>query len=469
MRQLTGLDATFLYLERPHAPENVLSIQMYDQSSAPGGRVTFKGILAHIEARLHLARAFREKVVRVPGDLDHPWWVDDPAFDLEYHVRHLALPKPGDWRQFCIQAARLHARPLDLSRPLWEMYVIEGLDAVEGLPSGSFATVLKMHHSAIDGKSGAEILSAIHTQTPTAADPPPPETPWRPQGAPPAWELAGRACLTTMTTPARGAELASRLLPGIGRGLLNQQRQGWKALAPAPNTRFNGPISAHRVLDACFFDLDDVRKIRSAAPGATVNDVALTVLGGALHRYLADAGEPPSASLRAMVPISVRTESQKADLGNQVSAMTVTLASDVPDPLHRLAAVTAATVSSKELATAVGARNLVDISQFAPGALVGVAARLGGQFARLNRFGAVINTVISNVPGPREPLYFAGAELLRAFGGGPIVDGTGLIHAVNSVGHTFSLSFVADRDMMPDPARYADCIRASFVALRDAV
>ena len=162
MQQLSGQDASFIYSERPHAPTHITSISIYDPSTAPGGPVTFKGILGHLEARLHLARAFRQKLVRVPADLDHPYWVEDADFDLEYHVRHIALPKPGDWRQFCIQAARLHARPLDLSQPLWEMYVIEGLDNVEGVPPGSFAFVLKIHHAAVDGKSGIEMITAIH-------------------------------------------------------------------------------------------------------------------------------------------------------------------------------------------------------------------------------------------------------------------------------------------------------------------
>jgi diacylglycerol O-acyltransferase len=143
MQQLSGQDASFIYSERPHAPTHITSISIYDPSSAPGGAVSFAGVLDHLEARLHLARAFRQKVVRVPGDLDHPYWVEDADFDLEYHVRQIALPRPGDWRQFCVQAARLHARPLDLSKPLWELYVIEGLDDVEDVPDGCFGFVLR--------------------------------------------------------------------------------------------------------------------------------------------------------------------------------------------------------------------------------------------------------------------------------------------------------------------------------------
>src|SRR5438067_7962319 len=160
MQQLSGLDASFLYFETPNAPMHVGGISIYDQSTAPNGAVTFKGILENSEKRLHLVRAFRQRIVRVPFDLDHPYWVEDQDFDLEYHVRHIALPKPGDWRQLCIQVARLHSRILDASRPLWEVYVIEGLDNVEGVPPGSFAVMQKTHHAAVDGVSGMEILSA---------------------------------------------------------------------------------------------------------------------------------------------------------------------------------------------------------------------------------------------------------------------------------------------------------------------
>ncbi len=173
MQQLSGLDASFLYFETQNAPTHIGSYAIYDQSTAAGGRVSFKGILANVESRLHLARCFRQKLVRSPFDLDHPYWIEDSDFDLEFHIRHIALPQPGDWRQLCIQVARIHARPLDLTEPLWEMYVIEGLDNVDGAPPGSFAVLTKIHHAAIDGVSGAELAAAIHDLEPdaTAAQP----------------------------------------------------------------------------------------------------------------------------------------------------------------------------------------------------------------------------------------------------------------------------------------------------------
>ena len=171
MQQLSGMDASFVYFETPSWPMHVAGLSIYDPSTAPGGKVTFKGILANFQERIHLARTFRQKMVPVPMNLDHPYWVEDRDFDLEFHVRHIALPKPGDWRQLCILAARLHSRMLDLSRPLWETYVIEGLDNVEGVPRGSFALLQKTHHAAIDGMSGMEMTSAIHDLTPTAEPP----------------------------------------------------------------------------------------------------------------------------------------------------------------------------------------------------------------------------------------------------------------------------------------------------------
>lgn len=465
MRQLSGLDAAFVYGEQAHAPTHGMSIIIYDPSTAPTGRVTFKGVLAHLEARLHLARAFRQKLVRVPGDLDHPYWVEDGDFDLEYHVRHIALPKPGDWRQLCIQVARLHSRGLDLSRPLWELYVIEGLDHVEGVPAGSFAFALKIHHAAIDGQSGAEMITALHSQEPFERDPPAPEIPWQPEPDPSPVDLLARAGVNSLRVPGRSVRTISRLAPGVGRALRVGRDGG--AAGIAPFTRFNRPVSPHRVIDARFYPFADLKPMRAAVEGATVNDVALAIVGGALRAYLDEKRELPTATLRAMTPISVRTESERGDLGNQVSAMMVSLGTDVADPVGRLAAVRASSEASKALTRAVGARNLTELSQLAPGALIGLGYRLAGQLSRRG-FGGLFNTVVTNVPGPRQPLYFAGARVVRMTGAGPILDGMGLINIVGSYQDQFVLSFTSCRTIMPDPARYADCVDESFGAMRAA-
>jgi WS/DGAT/MGAT family acyltransferase len=394
--------------------------------------------------------------------------VEDSEFDLEYHVRHIALPRPGDWRQFCIQTARLHARPLDLSRPLWELYVIEGLDGIKGVPKGAFAMVLKLHHAAVDGKSGVEMLNAIHSLAPTLDDPPPPAVPWQPEKDPSPFELYSRATANMIRQPARAARATGRLVPGLGRAMsVARQGHGQETQGNAPRTRFNGPVTPHRVIDARFFDFADLKPMRAKVDGATVNDVALSIIGGALRGYLEGVGELPPTSLRAMTPVSVRSETEKSDLGNQVSAMVVSLATDIADPVERLAAVHRSTAGSKVITQAIGARNLTELSQLAPGALIGLGTRLAGQFARRGSAGAV-NCVVTNVPGPREPLYFAGAQAVRSFGLGPVTDGMGLINIVTSYEQQFILSFTSCRELMPDPAHYADLLEGAFAALRSA-
>jgi WS/DGAT/MGAT family acyltransferase len=467
MQQLSGLDASFLYLETPNAPMHIGGLAIYDPSTAPGGKVTFKGILANTEKRLHLARCFRQKVVRVPFDLDHPYWIEDPNFDLEFHVRHIALPKPGDWRQLCIQVARLHARPLDLSRPLWEMYVIEGLDNVPRLPKGSYAVVTKVHHAAIDGVSGAELAVALHDLEPDA-HPPAPDQPWQPDRDPALLDLLGRTVASNVRQPFRFARVLGRTVPAARRVVEQRRSRRYEGTGPVPRTRFNGTVSPHRVAEGRAFDLGVMREIKKTVAGATVNDVVLAVCGGALRRYLEAKGELPASSLTAMAPISVRTESEKATAGNQVSAMTVPLRTDVADPSERLARIHEGTSQSKELTNAIGARLLTDYTQFIPGSLAGLAARLYSRLGLANRINPFFNTVVTNVPGPQVPLYSCGARLVANYGMGPLTDGMGLIHPVFSYCGEITISVTSCRDLMPDPGFYAQCLQDSFDDLRRA-
>jgi WS/DGAT/MGAT family acyltransferase len=462
MQQLSGLDASFVYFETPSAPMHVAALTIYDQSTAPGGAVRFKSILDDIDGRLHLSRVFRQKMVQVPMGLDHPYWVEDSNFDLEFHVRHVALPKPGDWRQLCIQVARLHSRGVDLNHPLWEVYVIEGLDNVEGVPPGSFALLQKTHHAAVDGVSGMEIMSALNDQEPDA-ERPVDTGEWRPEPDPDPWSLLMRAGVNNAKRPMHFARVLGRTVPTLGKA---QQRMRRNELKPpvvgVPRTRFNGSVSAHRVFDACFLPLADIRAIKSTEPGATVNDAVLTIVGGALRRYLTDKGELPETSLIAMAPISVRSDDQRKAAGNQVTAMLVTLGTDIADPRERLAAVRQSTHEQKEFSTAIGAPQLSGYSEFLPGGLAALAARTASRFEMANRSVPMINTVVTNVPGPQVPLYSGGARLVRMTGLGPIGDGMGLIHPIVSYCGELCISFTACREMLPDPAFYARCLQESF-------
>lgn len=458
MKQLTGIDASFLYLESTRTPMHIGALNIYDQSTAPGGLVTFKSILKMIEDRLHLARSFRERVVNVPLALDHPYWINDPDFDLEYHVRHIALPAPGDWRQLCIQVARLHSRALDLDRPLWEFTVIEGLDNVPDIPKGSFALVSKVHHCAVDGMSGVEMSSAIHDLVPDAV-PEPPKKPWRPEAEPTPAELLTRAGWNNIRQPLRFPQIVADTVPAI-RKLRDPELDLPTKPGDVPRTRFNGKVSPHRVFESRTFELEQIKEIKNAVPGATINDVVLTICGGALRRYLDAHGELPDKSLVAMAPVSVRSDSQKKSAGNQVSTMSVALRTDITDPAARLAAVHETSSQAKELTNAVGAHLMTDYAQFVPAVTLAAATKLYARFA--DRVTPVFNCVVTNVPGPQVPLFSMGSKMVRNMGFGPIVDGLGLFMPILSYDGMLSISATSCREMMPDPAFFADCIQDTF-------
>lgn len=463
MEQLSGQDASFVYLETPATPMHIGSVGIYDPSTAPGGFVRFKDILRHVESRLDKARSFRQKLVRVPFDLDHPYWVEDANFDIEYHIRHLALPQPGDWRQLCIQVARLQARPMDLSRPLWEFNIIEGLDNIPGIPKGSFALMAKVHHAAIDGMSGVELSAAVHDIEPKAVEANV-TSDWKPEADPAIGEMLFRTWLNSVKQPVRFAKTLANTVPGVAR--LGKEIAGGeislKNAKMAPQTKLNGKVSSHRVWDGVVFQLSDIRAIKEKLEGATINDVILTIIGGGLRKYLQKHDDLPDQTLSAMAPISVRAEGEKDALGNLVSAMVVPLGTDIENPAERLRFIHKETQNSKAMTNAVGARTLTDYSQFMPAALAGLAARLYTRLGVSNLHSPVFNVVATNVPGPRVPLYFAGAKMVRMMGTGPVFDGMGMINAIYSYGAEIAISFTADRDMVPDPAAYAAALQEAF-------
>jgi len=467
MQQLSGLDASFLYLETPTAPMHVSGICIYDPSTAPGGEVRFKQIIEHYVARAHLARCLRQTVITVPFGLDHPWWLNDESFDPEFHIRHLALPKPGDWRQLCIQVARLHARPLDRAHPLWESYVIEGLDGVVDLPPGSFAVFTKIHHAAIDGQSGNEIIKALHDLTPNTETTSPSES-WQVDSKPSALGLLARAQLNALREPFAFGKVLLNTMPDMAKGLLGLREGSMRGFPMAPRTRFNGTVSPHRVVEGVTISLDDVKAIKNNFDNVTVNDVALAVCGGALHHYLTAHDELPGKSMVAMAPISVRTEAQRQSAGNQVSSMLVALHTEISDARERLLAVNADTRRAKALSNAIGARTMTDYSQFVPSTITGLAARLASQVGLANRIRPVFNCIVTNVPGPQVPLYQLGAKLIANYGFLPMFDSCGLGHVINSYCGKVNIGVTSCREMMPDPAFYAACLLRSFEELQQA-
>jgi WS/DGAT/MGAT family acyltransferase len=463
------MDASFVALETRTSPMHIGSILIYNPVTAPGGFVRFKDILRFIESRMQLSRTVRQRLVRVPFDLDYPYWIEDPDFDLEYHVRHLALPKPGDWRQLCIQAARIFARPLDLNRPPWEFTVIEGLDNVPGVAKGSYAMVTKVHHAAIDGLSGIDLMEALHTLT---ADTPPPadHDPWQPEPVPSPASLVARSWLNAVANPVRQLEVAAKAVPGLARAVRGLATKDFALHGEmiAPRTRFNQVISPNRVIEGRSVPLAEIKAIRQAVPGAKVNDVFLAIIGGAMRRYLAAKDELPDKTLTAMAPISVRGKDEKGDMGNQVAAMIAPLGTHLADPVARLAYVFSQTTNSKAMSDALGARNMTEMSKVSPALFLALAAQAYTRLGLANRVALPFTTVVTNVPGPPVPIYSAGARLESMMGLLCLTDGLGLGHVVQSYVDEATIAFTACRNIVPDPEFYAECIEASFQDLRSA-
>jgi len=463
MRQLRGEDARFVYAETGHANSNITLVYIYDPSTAPGGRVRFKGLLKYIESRLHLSPVFRQKLLRVPLDVDHPYWIEDERFDLEYHVRHIALPRPGDWRQFCIQASRIHARPLDLSRPLWELYLVEGLDTFLDLPPDSFAILTKIHHAAIDVKGGAEITTLLHETTPQPSHPEPPE-PWFPESPPGTLSLLLRAALHNFVQPFVVAGPLTRAVRRVAPAILGTLGELWLHPERLPITRFNSEVSPHRIFETRRFTLDEFRRIRALVPGATVNDAVLAVCGGALRRYLQTHDELPEPSLVALAPLSLRNaDGATGRPQGDLFMLRVPLGTEIEDAVERLRSVRQHTSSARDIEQAVGAKELTDITKHAPAATLAMSARLlAGSALGLGQRAPLASCTVTNVPGPAVPLYLNGARMTYFSAIMPISDGMGLVFSVTSYDGRIIISPTSCREQIPDPEFFALCIRESF-------
>jgi WS/DGAT/MGAT family acyltransferase len=467
MHQLNPQDAQFLYAETAHNLTHVTSISIYDPSTVPGGRtVRFTEIIEHMRERLAYNPLFFRRLLRLPLEMDYPYWVEDEYFDLESHIQHGRLPEPGDWRQFCIHMARYHSRPLDMNRPPWEMFVVEGLDHVEGLPRGCYAVAIKIHHAAVDGASLMKFFTTIADADPEGTPLVPLQMPPRDDASlPPLSTLLRRALVHNVSSPLRITQSLMRSAPNLYQAAQEAvaKREG-KPRSPVPETRFNVELSPHKMFDARVFPLDDLKAIRVLHPGVTINDVVLTICSGALRRYLEHHGELPEDSLVAWVPINARPRgSDGGDIpGNNISAMTAPIHTDEPDALKRLKKIHRATQASKEARAGVSARLMTDITQHVPAATQIMASRLllrSGVAARM------CNLFISNVPGPQVATYMNGAKMVRSVGLAPLADGMGLFIATPSYDGKMSFNVISTREILPDIEFFMACIEASLQEL----
>ena len=474
MKQLGYTDSIFVSLETKEAPQHIAFMGVYDPSTAPGGIVRFKDVLANFEKRLHALPTFRTRLVEVPGRLDRPYWVIDDSFDVEYHVRHLALPKPGDWRQLCIQISRMHARPLDLKRPLWECNVIEGLDGVEGCPPGSFAVYVKIHHSLVDGDLGQRVLAVMHDLEP---NPPPPEPESEQAEADVSeefkhprlgdTELVTRAFNNRIQNAPDTAKTAVEVVKSIGETVAKIANDDLPIPASGPKTRFDNPVGPHRAVEAVEFKLSELKKLKTVT-GTTINDVCVAIVSGGLRKYLQNYGELPEESVIANIPVGLRKRGIVSEENNQVAALMTRIHTEIGDPIDRLHAVHDSMNDAKKFIDTPISQPL-KIVGLVPPFMSKPISRLYASAGLTKYLPAGTPCVITNVPGPQMDLYANGAKLVKMHLLGVLTPGVALFNAIFSLGNKLTITVLADRDIMPDPLFYKQCLEESYAELRDAI
>ncbi|MGB7502420.1 MAG: wax ester/triacylglycerol synthase family O-acyltransferase [Azonexus sp.] len=470
MKQLGGLDELFFAMERPNQCMHVAVLGIYDPSTAPGGKVRLRDIMAHIRERLDVSPVLRRRLVRVPFDLDRAYWIDEAEVDLEYHIRHIALPKPGDWRHLCIQVARLHSLVLDRNKPLWQAYVIEGIDNVEGVKPGSFAIYIKFHRAEVDGEASAQILRALHSLISMPEHSYVPRKPIFADAVPTLVELYARSvgnavprvvrlwhtvsAATLKMTSLAGKVLYQRVAGGSLRDRLLEQLAWPKEPV---KTRFAGSVSSRRIVEGVGFDMARVQRVRKWVSGATTNDVFMATVGGAVRRYLQECGDSLEAGLSAAVPASHQDILPGSDRGNKLNQHRVPLHVEIESGLARLRAIRQSAGDTRQTADVIGHDLLRQLADELPTRITSAVVD--------SLLGDYLNIVVSTVRGPDVPLYLAGAQLNRFYPIGVVKNGVGLnITGFSYCGNLWA-TVVSCRKMIPDPDVFANCLRQSFEAL----
>ncbi len=495
MKQLSGIDVGFLAMETAGSYGHVASMNIFDLEGAPEGAAGVEATKRLILERIDRLAPFRRRLVEVPLGLDLPYWIEDPDFDIDYHVRHHAVPAPGTPQQLAEVVARIHARALDRRRPLWELYVIEGVDG-----GRKIAQVTKVHHATIDGASGALMLAAILDPTPDVEHVAPPA--WTAEAVPSGAEMLWLTARQVVRNPERFirisvralrelgestrnggiktmAEMLAQPLPGPIGGAIRDRLRGGETevdappplpMRPAPRTPFNASITPHRRFAYTTIPLDDAKVIRRAF-GCTFNDVVMSLCAATLRQYLIEHDALPIEPLIAAVPVSVRTGAEDDMYQNRVSMILGDLATDEPDLRRRLRRVQRSMDRAKTQFAALPADALQDFSQFAPPALSTRAMRLYSRLRIADRMNPPFNLIISNVPGPRQPLYSSGARLEHFYPISAVVDGQGLNMTVQSYVDNLDFGFVACRELVPDLWRLTELLQdamADHLALAEA-
>ena len=456
--RLTPVDASFLELEGANSHMHVGAVTLFE-----GPPPAYDEFSDHIRSRLHLVPRYRQKLAFPPVETGRPLWVDDATFNLEYHVRHTALPHPGAETQLRALAARIFSQQLDRSKPLWEVWLVEGLEGEGG--QSRFALIHKTHHALVDGISGVDLATVIFDLSPEGTEIEHPGEEWKPHREPSSIDLAARGIKGLVRTP---VELATKALGAAGRptATIEAAREAiegigeivWAGLNPAPDTPLNVPIGPHRRFLWTRHQLEDFKTVKNAF-GGTVNDVVLTVVAGALRRWLRSRGvRTEGLELRALVPVSTRTDDQRHTLGNRIVVMRGPLPVYIEDPVARLRVVKQAMDGLKDSKQAVGAEVLTRVEEFAPPTIL-------AQASRLNFSTRLFNLIVTNVPGPQFPLYVLGRRLCDLFPIAFLPENHALAIAIMSYDGGIAFGLLGDYDAMPDIDAVGEYLEASLAEL----
>jgi diacylglycerol O-acyltransferase / wax synthase len=455
--RLSALDASFLAQEREASHMHVGGLAIFE-----GAPPRYDDLVEHVSSRLHLVPRYRQKLAESPLETGRPFWIDDPCLNLHYHVRHTALPHPGSEEQLRVLAGRLFSQRLDRSKPLWELWLAQGLEAEDGGEGERFALISKSHHAMIDGVAGVDIATVLFDLEPSPAQPPAPEREWTPHPEPSAAELvaqnaidAARRPLSLVGDAARALSRPRRTLAGALEAVEGVTEVAWAGLNPAPSTPLNVPIGPHRRLLWVRARLSDLKRVKNAL-GGTVNDVVLAVVTGALRRWLSTRGvRTEGLELRALVPVSIRAEDEHGQLGNRIAAMRGPLPVYADDPFERLAIVREAMRDLKHSKQAQGAEVLTALESFAPPTLL-------AQASRLNFSTRLFNMIVTNVPGPQFPLYLMGHELREIVPIAFLPEDHALAIAIMSYNGRVDFGLLGDYDAMPDLDDFGMLLEASL-------
>lgn len=457
MQELSGLDASFLFLENDKLPMHIGAVSILE------GPLSFDDFKHFLRQRVHLVEKLSQKIATVPFNLDRPVWIDDPDFDIDMHIHQVLLAEPGDWTELRKLASAIFSEKLDHSRPLWDFTFVEGLNNIARVPKASVALISKVHHAGFDGMSGTALMNMLFDVSATPKPIPIRHTK-RHVSLPGSIQLVQRSVMNLVSRPVKLPKLLweSSKLAVKTSFLATINKIDLPSLPfQAPYTSFNQHVEQPRCWNSAILDLKRVKALRKAVDGASLNDVILAICAGALRRYLLERHELPDKPLIAMIPVSTRSKTDKTAMGNQLSTMYIQLATDISDPLLRLEKIYRNTLVAKLYQHTSDTNTLMGVSEIIPFGIAAMATRLYSRAALKKLHKPIVNLVITNVPGPPVPLYLAGHKLLLNMGMAPIYDGMGLIIPVCSYNGTLSLSPTSAVNLMPDLHKFTQYLRES--------